>query len=388
MPNLFGVLQDFGVTDLIDVALVSILLYLLLVALIQTRKTFVIAGVVVFTIVYVITIAFDLSLSRHLLQLVVAVASLAMVVMFHEELRLSAERLLSWRYQWRRHGVTEDPVSSDIVETLIATLTDFARERIGALIVVPGRDSPARFMQGGNRLDGILSEALLKSIFDANSIGHDGAVILTGNRIERFACHLPLSSNSTSLGKRGTRHAAAIGLSEKTDSLCIAVSEERGTISIARHGELQEIAELGLLREVLSMFYREINPVQQPTLWTDGLLRNLRLKAASVLIAMLLWFLVVHEGVTEYRSYTVDLTLVGHDNPSGLIDPARVQVILSGPRRQFYWIDESDLKVNVPAVIPSSIPQDITLTATNVELPEGLTFVNLLPRSISVTLSE
>lgn len=389
MIDLFEVLPNLRMTDFVDVTLVAAVLYLFLLALKQTRTTFVVVGAVLVTGVYVTAIAFDLRLSRYLIQLIVAVAFLALVVMFHEELRASAERLLSWRFQSRRHGQTEDSVTSGIVDTLIGTVTDFARERIGAIIVLPGRDNLSRFVRAGDQLDGVLSEALLKSIFDAHSIGHDGAVVLAGNRIERFGCHLPLSSDSQKLGKRGTRHAAALGLAEKTDSLCLVVSEERGTISIAHHAQLEQIDDMGRLSDILGAFYREMSPAQPRRSWTVGLSRNLGLKAVAVICAIVLWFLIVHEGTTEYRGFMVDPTPVGQDALTvSLVEPAGVQVVVSGPRRRFYWVDETDLKVNLPLVNRAPGAQDIFLTATNVELPEGMTFVNLVPRTVRVTLSE
>src|SRR6185437_5267675 len=97
--------------------------------------------------------------------------------------------------------------------------------------------------RGGIELDGKLSAPVLTSIFDPHSPGHDGAVVLEGDRIRRFATHLPLSANFQQLGRTGTRHSAALGLSEVTDALSIVVSEEQGTIAVARNGRLTRIAD-------------------------------------------------------------------------------------------------------------------------------------------------
>jgi DNA integrity scanning protein DisA with diadenylate cyclase activity len=110
---------------------------------------------------------------------------------------------------------------------------------MGALIVIPGRESIERHTEGGIEIDARLSEPLLLSLFDPNSPGHDGAVVIQGSRISAFAVHLPLS---TVPAGRGTRHAAALGLAERCDALCVVVSEERGTISLAREGAIRPIA--------------------------------------------------------------------------------------------------------------------------------------------------
>ena len=105
------------------------------------------------------------------------------------------------------------------------------------MIVLQGNDPLERHINGGTNLDGIVSEPLLESLFDPHSIGHDGAVIIDGNRVTKFGCHLPLSMNTSKYENIGLRHTAALGLAERSDAICIVVSEERGTISLAYHGK-------------------------------------------------------------------------------------------------------------------------------------------------------
>ena len=113
-----------------------------------------------------------------------------------------------------------------------------AKKRIGALIVLQGNDPLERHINGGTSLDGLVSEPLLESLFDPHSIGHDGAVIINGNRIAKFGCHLPLSINTSKYGNIGLRHTAALGLAERSDAICVVVSEEKGTISTGLSGNI------------------------------------------------------------------------------------------------------------------------------------------------------
>ena len=108
---------------------------------------------------------------------------------------------------------------------------------------------------GGIELEGKISEPLLKSLFDPHSPGHDGAVIVGNERISRFAAHLPLSKDFKQLAHVGTRHSAALGLAELSDALCIAVSEERGTISVARDGRLRQVNNLQELGSLLQFLH-------------------------------------------------------------------------------------------------------------------------------------
>ena len=174
------------------------------------------------------------------------------------------------------------------METLARTLGDLARARTGALVVIRGKDAIARHLDGGEDVEGRLSEPLLKSIFDPHSIGHDGAVVIDGHLIDKLGCHLPLSKNLEKLPRSGTRHAAALGLSERSDALCLVVSEERGTISVARRGNLQVVATPADLLEVLAAFYDEIAPRAGTGFLKGFFRRNYREKAVSLALAVTL----------------------------------------------------------------------------------------------------
>src|SRR5919112_6164292 len=171
-------------------------------------------------------------------------------VIFQEELRQLFERIAVWSLA-RKRTPTLGLSTSDI---LVRTVADLAKERVGALIVIRGNDPLERHITGGIPLNGKLSAPLLKSIFDPHSPGHDGAVLVEQDSIARFAAHLPLSKDLRQLANVGTRHSAGLGLAELTDALCIVVSEERGTISIARDGKLREVENLQQLGASIESF--------------------------------------------------------------------------------------------------------------------------------------
>jgi uncharacterized protein (TIGR00159 family) len=389
--RLLDLLPRVGLGDVLDISLVAVLLYVLLVALKRTRTTFLIPGIGLLAVVYVLALAMDLRLTGYLFRLLFAVILVGLIVLFHEEIRVWIERVLSAPIQRRRGSPSAPSAFAGTVEALIDTVTDLARARVGALIVIRGRDDPSPFIRGGARLDGILSEPLLKSIFDPHSIGHDGAVLVVRDRVARFACVLPLSSDAAQIGNRGTRHAAALGLAEKTDSLCLVVSEERGRVSIARDGRLQEVPDYAGLSRALTDFYHEMSPdPRRRPFGADALRRHLGLKVAALVTAALLWFLVVHESSPKYGTFKVAPTIVGLGE--GLvvnsIEPADVTVVVSGPRRSFYLMEDEDIRITVRLFGSRAGAHEIFLTATDVELPEGLSIVNIVQRLVRVTVSE
>jgi len=177
---------------------------------------------------------------------------MALVLVFHEDIRMAIERISSWNTLHLRHlGI----MSSQTIDTLVGSVSRLAKDKIGALIVIKGRDSLERHLNGGTTLNGTLSISLLYSLFHPQTPSHDGAAVIEGERIDSFGVRLPLSRNIHEVGDAGTRHTAALGLAERSDSFIIVVSEERGTISVAEQGKLIQVPS-DVLHQRLLQFNR------------------------------------------------------------------------------------------------------------------------------------
>ena len=253
----FNFLKEIGIAGFIDILFMSLVIYSVLIWFKKTKAAFVLTGIIIMAGVYLFAREFNLSLTAAVLQGFFAVILIVVVVIFQEELRHFFEKIAVWSLN--RKSQKPMKLSRPEVETLVRTLNDFAHDKTGALIVIQGKDLVMRHLDGGVELHGKLSESLLKSIFDPHSSGHDGAVVIERDQVSRFSCQLPLSKDFKTLGQTGTRHAAALGLSELTDALCLVVSEERGTIVIARNGALQTINDSETLSKVIKNFYQEIS---------------------------------------------------------------------------------------------------------------------------------
>lgn len=352
------------IAGIVDVVFIALLTYGVLVWLKRTRRANnVLLGLLIVVGVYVGARAFDLTMTKTVLEGFFAIFLIALIIIFQEELRQLLEQVARWTLRRRFRTLDEGRVRSD-VETLAATSFDLAAEQQGALMVLPGRDPIARHIDGGEELGGALSEAILRSIFDHHSIGHDGAVVVRGNRIVRFGSHLPLSK--TRLERGGTRHAAALGLAEISDALCIVVSEERGTVSVARGGELEVVPDRATLMRTLEAFYDEKEPPKKTGVLRELVASNTREKIITVLVSAALYVVLIHANEEVQRELPLSVHWqVGENLERVSQDPETLRVRLAGPRKSFYFLEEDEVRVVLPAG-PRPESWNVTVTKDHV----------------------
>ncbi|HEY1235238.1 MAG TPA: diadenylate cyclase CdaA [Candidatus Binatia bacterium] len=376
---------NIGVADVIDILVVTVLLYTATAWLRQTRAAFVIRGIFVLAAVYIVARYLDLQLTAWLFQGFFAIFLIIIVVIFQEELRQIFERIAVWSLATK----PVRPLRSDAVDILVSTLADLAKEKIGALVVVEGRDPIDRHIMGGIELAGKISEPLLKSIFDPHSPGHDGAVIIENDRISRFAAHLPLSNDFQQLANVGTRHGAALGLAELSDALCIAVSEERGTISFARNGRLRQIDNIQELGLLLRRFLQEKYPSSERRTFSLALVReNWVVKLVTFSLAVGLWYVLIPGSSTVEVTYKLPVQVqnVPADYHVEEVMPSQVNATFTGPRRAFYFFDPGKLRVTVDLSTTETGRKVLRLTEQNVQHPQDLTLRELDPQTLRVSV--
>lgn len=374
--------------DLIDILLVAALLYGVTVWLRRSRGSTAAIGLFSLLLFYAVARAVGLQLVSRIFEAFFAFFALVFVVVFQDDLRQFFERVALWGIGRRRRSRARSGVS----DTLTACLTSFARQRIGALIVIPGRQPVAPHVRGGIDLGGRVSLPLLESLFDPHSPGHDGALIIEGDRVMRFAVHLPLSENFAALEGAGTRHSAALGLSERCDALCLIASEERGQISVARNGELRRLQDPAEVAHLLA----EIDAAQE-----EPAPRGLRFQAAttlrrirwrdtllSIAVALIVWLALVPGVRPAETSVTVPVTLAGLAPKFTLekIDPPEVKVTLAAPARSFYFFNEASVQVVVDATLADVGRRTFSLDENEVRRPSGIEVVRIEPDRVKLSL--
>jgi len=234
MMNLGDFIQLVTWRDLIDIALVAIVIYNLLLLIRGTRAVQMLLGILFIAIAYGLADLAGLKTLRDILAAFILVLPIAIIVLFQQEIRLA---LASFGRNPLWGLGTHRKVESTINEVVLAATT-LAERRIGALIVVQRLEGLRNYIENGVAIDANVTYDLLINLFIPDTPLHDGAAIIQQDRIAAAACFLPLTLNPELSKEFGSRHRAALGISEETDALAIVVSEERGAISLAMYGEL------------------------------------------------------------------------------------------------------------------------------------------------------
>lgn len=385
-----AIIKEIGISGFLDITVMSIIVYAILVWFKRARTAFVVIGMLMLGAAYLLARQLELSLTISVFEGFFAVIIIAVVVIFQEEIKHFLEQLASRSMVRNRSAKKLIPAAHKEVDILVRTLDGLAREKIGAIIVLRGKDPIVRHLVGGTDLDGEISEPLLRSIFDPSSPGHDGAVIIQGSRITEFSTHLPLSKNIRMLQGRGTRHAAALGLSEFTDALCLIVSEELGAISIARNGTIRRTRDADDLQNTIESFLEEVSPTRDAKTWREFFKRNYREKAIAICVTIVLWTFFVFGSKADYRTYLVPVRAV--DLPANLsvtsLSPLEVELTFSGPRRAFLFVSSGDFSVELSLQNVRRGTHTRAIPRSNILFPKGLTLQSIQPTELSVTTAD
>ncbi len=368
--------------DIIDFAVSACLVYLIIVWLKDARARLALIGVALVGATYLLALTSDLTLTARLLQAAFFVSAVMLLLVFQEDLRRAFERLAIVVLRRVRPTPT-----AGAVDAVARAAFQLAALRRGALIVISGREPIERHLEGGVPLDGVVSEPLLLGLFDPKSPSHDGAVLLDANRVRRFSVHLPLSSDFAQLGNRGTRHAAALGISERCDAVALVVSEERGSVSLARAGTLRPLATAADLAPLLRTLPDAPRaPDRAPRSRYVRLRTRLGQIALAVFVSALLWVLIVPGSQTGTSTLPVPIQV---DNlPSGFavaaVVPSEVKVTLSGSRRALFFLRSGGLRLAVDASMLSQSRRTFEVSARSVKCPPGIVATEVRPTHVQV----
>lgn len=241
---------------LLDILLVTYLIYRLLILVRNTRAWRILLGIVVFVAALFLSDLLHLRTLHWVLDKATALAPVALVILLLPELRQALEGFARLGLWTSRFGGLQVNSSARAIDDLVAGVTELAQQRNGAIIIVERANPLSDIIANGVPLDAQLTPALLNSIFFKGNPLHDGAAIVRGEKVIAAACQLPMSVSEEVSRKVHMRHRAGIGMSEQSDCVAIIVSEERGTISLAIEGRMTLCEGVGELREILNQELR------------------------------------------------------------------------------------------------------------------------------------
>ena len=244
--QIIGTIRAIGIWDFVDIAIVAVLIYQVIKLIRETRAMQLAKGLVLLLLMYFVAYNLNMKTVRFIMQNLVATGVLALVIIFQPELRRMLEHVAQTRFNKLNIFQSAQEKDSELmgvwdqsIAPIVSACAELSRTKTGALIVFERQTKLGEIIKTGTVVDATPSVELIGNLFFVNSPLHDGAMIIRDGRICASGCFLPLSQNYTISKEMGTRHRAALGMSENSDAVIVVLSEETGTISIAQGGVIE-----------------------------------------------------------------------------------------------------------------------------------------------------
>lgn len=372
-------------SDLIDVLFLTLVIYQLYVWFRETRALRVIIGLVALGGIYSIAKAWNLFLTTWVFQILWQVLIILLLILFQSEIRQVLEKVSPMRYLRSRRRVLQ----GSFVRELSQVAFDLAVDKTGALIVVTRDDNTPDFVHGGQSIMALPDPALIKSIFNRNAPAHDGAVVISQSRITHMGCILPLSEREDLPEKYGTRHRAALGLSEVSDAVCLVVSEERAEVSTVVDGEIlnwQDPETLAAkLNEWISGPKISVPPLRQ--FLRETFILNWKTKLGALILVSIAWLiLAIQQEIKIDITASLDYTGIPTELALADVSTSSVGLTLAGRRNSIGEIEDQAVRVQVDLSEFAAGQHQIKITSKNIDLPMGIKVDRIRPQSVEIHL--
>ena len=256
---LWNLTHRIGIIDIIDILIVAAIIYELLLLTRHTRGSALLKGLFLLLVIMVVSNLLGLKSLNWLLLAILQNGALVLVILFQPELRKALERMGRSKLLTKSNRRNVDEERDTVISEIVQTVVDLSRRRVGALLVFERQTGLEDVIETGTRLNAEVSAPLLENIFEPNTPLHDGAAVIRDDQVIAAACILPLAEASGVSRELGTRHRAAVGISENTDAAVVVISEETGIVSMARDGALKRPLSTDELKAFLNDYYSITN---------------------------------------------------------------------------------------------------------------------------------
>ena len=381
MDTLLTFFANIRLRDVADILLNSYILFRLYALFRGTNVFRILMGIAVLWFFQRIAVSLGLVLTSWVIQGITAAAAFIIIVVFRNEIRsvLQAKNLKAFFWGFPRAGI-DTPV-----EVIVDGVYELARRRMGALLVLLGKEDLGEVVHSGIPWHGLVSKEMILSIFWHDNPVHDGAAIIQGDQITEAGALLPLSQRKDLPSHYGTRHRAAAGLAEATDALVIAVSEERGTVAVAKGSEMKGVRG----EEQLSQILKEHLDIPEKE---EGGRKKGKLELAiagfvSVMFVSGIWFSFTR-GLDTLITFEIPVEYMNRDPGMEIVDTSAntVRVDLSGSGALVRSVRHDQIKVRVDLSKAAGGQNAFNITQKNITLPPGIVLKNVTPQVVEVSL--
>jgi uncharacterized protein (TIGR00159 family) len=386
--NVLGIFTHIRPQDIIDILLITIVVYHLYKWFRDTKAFKALVGLLVLGGVFMLAQTWGLFLTIWMFQFLWQVLIILLIILFQSEIRQLLEKVNPFqRLDWRK---TARPVAW--IQTFAEACFQLAQKKVGALIILERNDLVDEWTTGGIQLEGLPTSEIITSIFQKESPLHDGAVVVRKGRIVSATCYLPLSSKEGLSKKYGTRHRAGIGISERCDAWVIVVSEQRGEVSLVREGRIELIENPEKLSRILARF---ASPKKRKEQTKRDRIRTLlvhqwRLKLSTFALVTLGWFFLA--GQQNFAvSFQVPVQVENLPANLEIVEPIKPKITLTarGLRKDASTLNARNVELKVDLTLASYGVRTFHLSRNNLTLPnQDVDIIKIEPDQLLFVFSD
>lgn len=381
MQAIIQFFSSFRWQDVVDIGLNSYILFRFYVLFRGTYVFRVLIGLTMLWFFQQIAVYTGLIVTSWVVQGIVAVAALIIVVVFRNEIRTVLQarnfKAILWGFSVKKQVAPIDVIANSAFE--------LARRRHGALIVIPGEEGTDEHIQGGISWNGDISKEMILSVFFPDNPVHDGAAVIDGERITRVGAILPLSRRDDLPSHLGTRHRAALGLSEASDAIVVVVSEERGDVSLAKGSRLRPIGSRAKLAQKLEEHFGTAESESPPA--TKEKVEIATAALVSLLFITGFWFS-ISRGLETMAAFEVPIEYMNRDPNMEIVHASvnSVRLNLSGSGTLIKSMRPDQVRVRLDIGNAADGPNTFSITSSNITLPPGIILKEVAPQNVVVNL--
>lgn len=386
--NLLAILSNIRFPDVIDILLISVVAYQLYNWFSGTKAFKALIGIVLLSGVFIMANSWGLFLTSWVFQILWQVFVILLIILFQREIRQMLERF----NPLKQMGFKQNATANEWIEHFSKWTFDTAREKIGAVIVFERRDLVFDLITKGISMESDPLPEILSSVFYKTSPLHDGAAVISNGKILKTACYLPLSTKEDLPQKWGTRHRAALGLSEQCDAWVMIISEERGEVSMAMDQEIKKVENLDDLTTLLQkeMFKARMPTTDVKKVFRSWIVTKYQIKLAVFALVFILWLVLAGQQNFEKK---IQLPLTLKNIPASLqitqpADPV-ISVTIRGLRKDVSMLNTDNINSFLDLFTARKGISYYSVTAGNIALPNDRVHVaNISPSKFEFLFEE